>query len=209
MFQDIKARITEAEIKIGTYKKVGAIADELRRCVFIDEQCIPEAEVFDGLHESAVHVVAYKGNTPVATARVRRDGDVWHIGLVAVDKQHRRQHLGEKVVKTAINHIKNQGGGEVLLTSQQQVQGFYEKFGFEAIGKVETLESGFVLVPMKLNVPKEDDTHMVTGMCIGMALGCSMGLAIGGTMGMSVGIGVGMCLGLAVGASIKKKEKDE
>lgn len=39
------------KIKIGTYTELGAAADELRRKIFIEEQKVPEEEVFDDLSE--------------------------------------------------------------------------------------------------------------------------------------------------------------
>ena len=138
------------EIKIGTYDELGEAADKLRRIVFIDEQGIPEDEVFDGLNHKAIHIVVLDGNTSVATARVLNDGDNWRIGLVAVDNSRRGQHLGEKVMRGAIDYIISNGGRKILLTAQQQVRGFYEKLGFVQCGEIEVFESGFVLVPMKL-----------------------------------------------------------
>ena len=137
------------EIKIGTHIELSKAADKLRRIVFIDEQGVPEEEIFDGLNLQAIHIVVFDGNMPAATARVLNDGDGWHIGLVAVDKSRRGQHLGEKVMQAAIEYIISNGGREILLTAQQQVRGFYEKLNFVQCGKVEVFESGFILVPMK------------------------------------------------------------
>lgn len=53
-------------------------------------------------------------------------------------------------MQAAIKHIVALGGKEILLTAQQEVCGFYEKFGFIQCGESEVFESGFVLVPMKL-----------------------------------------------------------
>lgn len=141
--------MTELKIRIGTTAELGAAADELRRKVFIDEQGVPTEEVFDGFSGQAVHVVVFDGNSPVATARVLKNGDNWRIGLVAVDKSRRGQHLGEKVMQTAMKHIASHGGREIMLTAQKQAIGFYEKLGFVQCGEVEVFESGFVLVPMK------------------------------------------------------------
>ena len=140
------------EIKIGTNVEIIDIADELRRIIFIDEQGIPEEEIFDGLNLQAIHIVIFDGNAPAATARVLNDGNIWRIGLVAVHESKRGQHLGEKVMQVAIDYIISKGGREILLTAQQRVCGFYEKLKFVQCGKIEVLESGFVLVPMKFCV---------------------------------------------------------
>ncbi|ADY55292.1 GCN5-related N-acetyltransferase [Syntrophobotulus glycolicus DSM 8271] len=141
--------MTGPSIKIGTYAELGTAADELRRQVFIDEQGVPEEEIFDGLSGQAVHTVVFDGGVPVATVRMRQDGDSWRIGLVAVDKSRRGQHLGEKMMRTAMAYIAVHDGREIALTAQQQAKGFYEKLGFRQCGEIKVLESGFVLVPMK------------------------------------------------------------
>ena len=138
------------EIKTGTYFELGTAADELRRLVFIDEQGVPEEEVFDALNLQAIHIVAFDADKPAATARVWSNGDVWRIGLVAVAREKRSQHVGESVMRAAIKYIASNGGREIFLTAQQEVCGFYETFGFTPCGEAEVFESGFVLVPMKL-----------------------------------------------------------
>ena len=140
------------ETKVGACPELIKAADELRQIVFIDEQGVLEEEIFDGLNNQAVHVVVFDRNAPVATARILNDGDIYRIGLVAVSKSRRGERLGVKVMQVAIQHIATNGGKEVLLTAQQEVRGFYEKFGFVQCGEAETFESGFVLVPMKLNL---------------------------------------------------------
>jgi len=144
--------MSDLKIKIGTSAELVAAADELRRIVFIDEQGVPEEEIFDGLNAGAVHIVIFDGTTPVATARALKDGGSWKIGLVAVDKSRRGQHLGNKIMQAAIEHIASRGGREILLTAQQQACGFYRKFGFEQCGEAVVFESGFVLVPMKYGI---------------------------------------------------------
>lgn len=142
------------EIKIGTQVELCIAADKLRRMVFIDEQCVPEEEIFDGLNLQAIHIVVFDDNMPVATARVLNHNDSWCIGLVAVDKSRRGKHLGEKVMQAAIDHIISSSGREIFLTAQQQARGFYEKLNFVQYGKAKVFDSGFVLVPMKLSLSK-------------------------------------------------------
>jgi predicted GNAT family N-acyltransferase len=141
--------MTELIIKIGTYAEFGNAADILRRKVFIDEQGVPETEVFDGLSVNALHTIAFDDKMPVATARVLQDGTNYRIGLVAVDKARRGQQFGERVMRKAMEYIASHGGREISLTAQKQASGFYEKLGFEQCGEVVFYESGFILVPMK------------------------------------------------------------
>ena len=138
--------------KIGDSPEICVLADKLKQKVFIEEQGVPKDEVFDGLNESAVHIVILDGNNPVSTARIINVGDVWRIGLVAVDKLMRGKRLGEKVMQVAIDYIINKAGNEIVLSAQQEVCKFYEKLGFKRYGEVIVFESGFVLVPMKYNI---------------------------------------------------------
>lgn len=136
-------------IEIGSYDKLGVSADSIRYKVFINEQGVPDDEVFDELNISALHIVVFINELPVATARVIKEATSWQIGLVAVNKEYRSLHLGEKVMTTALQYIASHGGKKVTLSAQQYVQSFYEKFGFKQCGEPERFDSGFVLVPMK------------------------------------------------------------
>ncbi|MCL2201678.1 MAG: GNAT family N-acetyltransferase [Oscillospiraceae bacterium] len=137
------------KIEIGESAELCAIADELRKKVFIDEQGVPEDEAFDGLNGQSHHAVVFYDGAAVATARLLRTDNRWQIGLVAVVQSKRGQNLGEKIMGAAIDFIASNGGDEIFLTAQQQVCGFYKKLGFEQSGELTVFESGFVLVPMK------------------------------------------------------------
>ena len=138
------------DIKIGNDAELIRAADELRRIVFIDEQGVPEDEIFDGLNHKAVHIVIFDRELPIATARLLNNGDNWRIGLVAVEESRRGEALGEKVMQAAIEYVIACDGNEIVLTAQQEVRGFYEKLGFSQCGEAVVFESGFVLIPMKL-----------------------------------------------------------
>ena len=139
---------------IGNSPEIHQLATQLRQKVFIDEQGVPQDEIFDRLNEKATHVVITDGHSPIATARIIREGNPWRIGLVAVDRSFRGKKLGEQVMRVAIDYItsqsENETGTEIILTAQQEVYAFYEKLGFEQYGENITFESGFVLVPMRL-----------------------------------------------------------
>ena len=139
----------ELEIKIGCSAELVTAADKLRHEVFIDEQNVPYDEIFDGMNEKSVHFVIFDESSPIATARALNDNGSWRIGLVAVKKSRRGEHLGEKVMHEAIDYITSHNGHEILLTAQQEVRPFYERLGFEQDGELISFESGFVLVPMK------------------------------------------------------------
>lgn len=140
------------QIKIGTYAELKTAADGLRQKVFVEEQGVPEDEVFDGLNEQAIHVVIFEGEVPAATARLYQNKENWQIGLVAVELTKRGQQYGKKVMRAAMDYVFAHHGAEIILTAQQQAKGFYEKLGFCQCGENKVFESGFVLVPMKLTL---------------------------------------------------------
>jgi predicted GNAT family N-acyltransferase len=140
--------------KSGNDAELIIAADRLRQEVFIDEQNVPCDEIFDGMNEKSVHFVIFDDKTPIATARALNNNGSWRIGLVAVKKSRRGEHLGEKIMQEAMKFIALHNGHEILLTAQSEVMRFYERLGFEQDGDVISFESGFVLVPMKYVVRK-------------------------------------------------------
>lgn len=144
--------MSDFQIRTGGDPALFAASSALRRRVFILEQGVPEDEVFDGADEGAVHAVVFDAGEPVAAARSVQNGASWQIGWVAVDPSRRGAGLGRIVMEAAMKAAAERGGGEILLTAQQHATGFYEKLGFTQCGEAETLESGFVLVPMKRTI---------------------------------------------------------
>ena len=47
------------EIKMGNDIELVKATDELRQAVFINEQGVPEEEIFDGLNFQSTHVVCF------------------------------------------------------------------------------------------------------------------------------------------------------
>lgn len=151
--------MTNTKIKFGTYDDLGAAADMLRRKIFIDEQGVPEDEVFDGQNPQSVHVVLFDRDKPIATTRLIQIDKRWKIGLVAVEKSRRGQQLGKKIMHSSIQYIFSHEGDEIFLTAQNTARKFYEKLGFAQYGENIVFESGFILVPMKLSKHLFEDSQ--------------------------------------------------
>jgi predicted GNAT family N-acyltransferase len=117
----------------------------VRRAVFIDEQGVTEAEEIDAYDgdprqaTSAVHVVAYADNRPVATGRLilndAEDGKA-HIGRLAVLRDHRRQGFGRAVMLALEEEARRRGFQGVIVAAQLQAMRFYEGLGYKAYGDV-------------------------------------------------------------------------
>lgn len=150
--------MADIRIEIGTDAELVAAANGLRKRVFIEEQGVPKREVFDGRDGWSQHVVAWEGDTPLATARLMPlcDGKS-QIGLVAVDKARRGEHLGRRVVRACMDCARENGVRSVFLAAQYPVLGFYEKLGFVSCGREIHYPSGFVLVPMRYTFAEHDE----------------------------------------------------
>ena len=110
------------------------VCHALRRAVFIDEQAVPEAEEYDGRDAQALHLLAWAGARPVATARLFVDGQTAHIGRVCVLREMRGAGVGRLIMEHALNILAERGVTTALLSSQTHAIGFYERLGFAAFG---------------------------------------------------------------------------
>ncbi len=114
----------------------------LRRKVFIDEQNVPEDEEIDAYDETAIHLLAFEGDTPVGTARIVVQGEVGKIGRVCVLKEYRGTGLGADLINAALEQMRDLPDVTIArLGAQTHALGFYERLGFAAFGD-EYLDAG-------------------------------------------------------------------
>lgn len=105
----------------------------LRETIFVKEQQFNNE--FDELDEKCVHVIAYKNNEPVATVRYYiDDNEIYHIGRVAVNKDFRGQHIGDKIMLFCEQRISDIGGKTIDISAQERVKGFYQQLGYKEYG---------------------------------------------------------------------------
>ena len=110
-------------------------AMHIRQTVFVDEQkFVDEFDETDGV---ATHFVMFDGDNPIGCARTFFDEneDAYHIGRVAVMKEYRGQHLGEKIMQFAEEYLKNEGANRVTLSAQVRASGFYKAIGYTPYGE--------------------------------------------------------------------------
>lgn len=125
--------MSEATLHIerGDWQRLGALAGDIRRRVFIDEQAVPEGEEWDGRDPDCLHFLARHDGTPVGTARLLPDG---HVGRVAVLPAGRGRGIGLALMHEAIRAARDQGHARIELAAQVQALDFYRRLGFEAYG---------------------------------------------------------------------------
>lgn len=124
-------------------------ARKIREEVFVQEQRFNNE--FDKIDDRAYHVVLYIENNPVATGRTYKEKNAYHIGRVAVCKAYRNNHLGKIVIEALEGKIKELQGEIIILSAQKQAIGFYQKQGYQEIGK-EYLDEHCKHIDMKKRI---------------------------------------------------------
>ena len=113
----------------------------IRDEVFVGEQNCPREEEYDGLDETALHLIVYVDEVPAATGRIWLDNDVFRIGRLAVRKAYRGQKLGDLAMRLLLYKTFSMGAQKIDIHAQTYIMESYKKFGFKRRGK-QFSESG-------------------------------------------------------------------
>ncbi|MBR1619953.1 GNAT family N-acetyltransferase [bacterium] len=122
------------------YKKFIGLNDDtikIRTSVFIDEQGFKDE--FDEIDKTCSHIVLYDNEKPIATCRYFREGENYHIGRVAIIKEYRGKHLGNKIMQIAETEIRGkckESKCVIEVSAQVRVSEFYEKLEYNAVGNI-------------------------------------------------------------------------
>lgn len=119
---------------------------EIRKAVFVEEQCVPVEMELDEYDLSAIHFLAVTDDkqTAIGTARLLNDG---HLGRMAVLKPYRQQSVGWTMLLAAINFAQSHSYPALFLNAQTSAAGFYEKAGFAKEGE-EFMDAGIPHIRM-------------------------------------------------------------
>ncbi len=119
----------------------------VRRAVFVEEQGIAEDEEWDGEDPRCRHFLAEsEDGTPIGTARLLPTGQ---IGRMAVLPAWRRHGVGARLLALAVEAARDAGVEHIFLHAQADAVAFYERAGFEAVGR-PFLEAGILHREMTL-----------------------------------------------------------
>ena len=127
------------------WDKARAHASPIRFAVFVEEQGVPREIELDEHDPVSIHVVAFEGQTPVATGRLLPDG---HIGRMAVLKAWRSRGIGGAILTELLEAARQRGDKEVELSAQVHAVPFYLANGFAPEGN-EYMEAGIRHQAMK------------------------------------------------------------
>jgi YbgC/YbaW family acyl-CoA thioester hydrolase len=123
-------------IQLGSWAELGTDASALRSEIFVAEQGIPMALVWDEADKTALHAVAYNGmGQAVATGRLLQlTPGIGKIGRMAVSRVLRGSGLGRELLAGLMAAARQRGDSQVLLHAQRSAQGFYSQLNFETRG---------------------------------------------------------------------------
>ena len=118
------------KISVADWQRDNQPLKEIRSEVFIQEQSVPVELEWDGLDDSALHLIATStDNIAVGTARLLPDS---HIGRVAVLKAWRHQGIGTALMQEATAVARAQNCQRLwLITTNDNLDAirFYQKRG--------------------------------------------------------------------------------
>lgn len=135
-------RITKA-----TWQTHAPMLRSVREQVFILEQLVPVELEWDGLDESATHLLAIsRDGKAIGCARLIGNGS---IGRMAVLKSWRKLGIGKALLVMAIQHYQQQGIQPITLSAQTHAIGFYQQAGFEVCSE-PYLDADIMHVDMRL-----------------------------------------------------------
>ena len=121
-------------IRIAYWPDDQDLLRQVRKTVFIQEQQVPEALEWDGMDDTAMHLLALdETGRPIGTARLLPSGQ---IGRMAVLPTWRRRGVGTALLQRLLEQTTKGVWPELFLNAQLSAVPFYTRQGFSAQGKV-------------------------------------------------------------------------
>lgn len=146
-------------IKILKSEKERSLGFKLRTEVFVNEQNVPIKLELDEKDNSeyTIHVGYFKDDKLIGVARlIDMDKEVIHIGRVAIDKNHRGEGIGHKLIlgcediaKKMLNRDFN-----IELSAQVYAENFYKKLGYNRINNNIYIDAGIEHIDMRKTIKK-------------------------------------------------------
>ena len=127
--------MNKLRIEIVKYTEKIKSIQAIRTKVFQEEQKVAAELEFDGLDETATHLLAYLESQPVGTARIRKiNQQTAKIERLAVLPKARRKGIGKQLMEKALEIIARQKYQVVIVHAQEYIKPLYQQLGFEQIG---------------------------------------------------------------------------
>ena len=146
-------------IRILESKKDRLLGFKLRTEVFVNEQNVPIELELDEKDNSeyTIHVGYFKDDKLIGVARlIDMDKEVIHIGRVAIDKNHRGEGIGHKLILGCEDIAKNVLNKDftIELGAQFYAENFYKKLGYNRINNNVYIDAGIKHIDMRKTITK-------------------------------------------------------
>lgn len=146
-------------IKILESEKDRSLGFNLRTEVFVNEQDVPKELELDEKDNSkhTIHVGYFNGDKLIGVARlIDMDKEVIHIGRVAIDKNHRGEGIGNKLILGCEDIAKNVLNKDftIELGAQFYAENFYKKLGYNRINNNIYIDAGIKHIDMRKTITK-------------------------------------------------------
>lgn len=134
-------------IKVVNWDTHADLLKKVREEVFIQEQHVPVALEWDGMDETATHLLALNhAGEAIGCARLVGDGS---IGRMAVLKPWRGLGVGHTLLTKAVSIYRELSAAKITLSAQLHAIPFYEKVGFVCCSE-PYLDAGILHIDMQL-----------------------------------------------------------
>ena len=146
-------------IRILESEKDRSLGFKLRTEVFVNEQNVPKELELDEKDNSeyTIHIGYFKDDKLIGVARlIDMDKDIIHIGRVAIDKNHRGEGIGYKLILGCEDIAKNVLNKDftIELGAQLYAENFYKKLGYNRVNNNIYIDAGIKHIDMKKTIKK-------------------------------------------------------
>lgn len=146
-------------IRILESEKERSLGFKLRTEVFVNEQNVPKELELDKKDNSeyTIHIGYFKDDKLIGVARlIDMDKDIIHIGRVAIDKNHRGEGIGYKLILGCEDIAKNVLNRDftIELGAQFYAENFYKKLGYNRVNDNIYIEAGIEHIDMRKTITK-------------------------------------------------------
>lgn len=132
----------------ATTDKTKQEALSIREQVFIEEQGVDPSIEHDKYDATAIHIVGYLNQKPIAAARVRIIDDQGKIQRVAILKNERGKGFGKQLMIEIESILKQKQIDSFYLNAQSHAIDFYQSIGYQ-LDSEPFYEAGIEHVTMK------------------------------------------------------------
>ena len=144
-------------IRVLKSKKEHSLCFKLRTEVFVNEQNVPKELELDEKDNSeyTIHIGYFKDDKLIGVARlIDMDKDIIHIGRVAIDKNHRGEGIGYKLILGCEDIAKNVLNKDftIELGAQLYAENFYKKLGYNRVTNNIYIDAGIEHIDMRKTI---------------------------------------------------------